>query len=456
MGTLCLAAVDPTKLCRVDPLTGPPTSASPGRPLARAAPAGRAQGAAFAVVVLTAMNLLNYIDRWVPSAVKVLFQQDLGLTDLQTSLPLTSFIFVYMAFSPVFGMLADRGPRRVLIAAGVAIWSLATAAAAGAQGFYSLLVARAAVGVGEAAYAVIAPALISDFFAPETRNRVLTIFYVATPVGSALGFILGGVLGAHFGWRAAFLICGLPGLLVAALALAIKEPPRGQFDAAVVSSPSWPVVLRQLLANKPYVYAVAGYTAVSFATGGIADWLPTFLQRERGLSLEDAATYTGLSAVVGGIVGTLLGGYLADRARRWTRHAYLATSALSIVPATVLAAVALFVLRDPMAVVAAIVASQIFLWMYNGPINALLVNSVDAGMRARAVGLCIFSIHAFGDAISPPVIVAISDATRDLSLALVMVPVALGVGAVIWTVGWRTLPEGPADATPLAAQASTP
>src|ERR1051325_2148837 len=186
------------------------------------------QGAGFAVVILTTMNLLNYLDRWVPSVVKDLFKTDLHLTDTQTSLPLTGFIFVYMLTSPVFGALADRWPRKVLIAAGVALWSVATGAAALAVGFWTFFLARAMVGVGEAAYATLSPALLSDFYAPERRNRILTIFYVAVPVGSALGFELGGLLGGHYGWRAAFLICGLPGLLVAALALAIRDPGRGR------------------------------------------------------------------------------------------------------------------------------------------------------------------------------------------------------------------------------------
>lgn len=399
-------------------------------------------GATYAVIVLTAMNLLNYVDRWVPSAVKVLFQKDLGLDDAQTSLPLTAFIFVYMVTSPVFGSLADKGPRRFLIAAGVAIWSLATAAAAGAQGFYSLLGARAAVGICEAAYAVIAPSLISDFFAPERRNRILTLFYVATPVGSAIGFVLGGAIGEAYGWRAAFLACGLPGLLVALLALWIKEPPRGQFDTEKPSAPPpWGAALRALAKNRVYTFTVGGYILVSFATGGIADWFATFLVRERGVGVAEAASWTGTSAVVGGIIGTLLGGFLADRLRAHTKQGYLALSGLAMVPAALLSVVALYVLEEPLAIVGAVVLCQVFLWMYNGPVNALLVNSTDAGLRARAFGLSIFCIHAFGDALSPPLIGAISDATHDLPSALMLVPVALSLGALVWIIGWRALPD---------------
>jgi MFS transporter, Spinster family, sphingosine-1-phosphate transporter len=400
-------------------------------------------GATFAIVVLTSMNMLNYIDRWVPSAVKELFQKDLNLTEAETSLPLTSFIFVYMLASPVFGMFADRGRRPVLIADGVAIWSLATAAAAGAQGFYTLLLARACVGIGEAAYAVIAPSLISDFYPVSRRNRILTLFYVATPVGSAIGFGLGGFIGGHLGWRAAFLICGLPGLLVALLALFIKDPPRGQFDDdKLPPAPSWGDALKKLRMNKQFVVTVAGYTAVSFATGGIADWFPTFLVRERAMEIGAAGLYTGVSAVVGGILGTIIGGLLADRAKRWTRQPYLAVSGLSIVPATIIAIIAIYALKDGIATVVAVVLCQVFLWMYNGPVNTVLVNSVDPGMRARAFGVSIFCIHAFGDAVSPPIIGKISDMTdKNLPLALVMVPIALAIGAIIWIVGWRTLPD---------------
>lgn len=396
------------------------------------------EGAMFAVVVLTAMNLLNYIDRWVPSAVKDLFKEDLKLTDTQTSLPLSAFIIVYMIASPVFGSLADRAPRKVLIAAGVAIWSLATAAAAFADGFATLLVARAAVGIGEAAYATIAPAILADYFPPERRNRIFTIFYIATPVGSAIGFVLGGVLGEHWGWRAAFLAVGLPGLLVALLALVMRDPPRGQFDLESAPPPPWGEALRQLARNSRYLYTVAGYVLVTFATGGIADWFATYLSRHRGFELAEAGGTIGQASVIGGIAGTALGGLLADRLKNRVSEPYLLVSAVAMFPAAALAGVALYVVETPAAIVVSITAAQVFLWMYNAPVNALLVNAVDAGMRARAFGLSILAIHLLGDVLSPPLIGAISDATDgNLPLALVLVPAFIALGGVVWLVGWR-------------------
>lgn len=412
-----------------------------------------APGAFFALLVLTAMNLLNYVDRYVPSAVKGLFKKDLDLTDTQTSLPLTAFIIVYMLASPVFGTLAERGNRRLLIAFGVAAWSLATAAAALAHSFLTFMIARALVGIGEAAYATIAPSLLADFYPPEKRNRVFTLFYIAIPVGSAIGFVLGGFLAEKYDWRTAFLAVGLPGLLVAALALLMKDPKRGQFDEAAPAVVSWPEAIKRLAKNRVFLFTVGGYTLVTFATGGIADWFAEFLSRERAMKLSEADLAIGVSAVLGGLLGTTLGGLLADRLKGRTRQPYLALSGLSMIPAVILSVIAIFVLREPMAIVVCVVCTQLFLWAYNSPVNAVIVNSVEPGMRARAVGLSILCIHLLGDVLSPPLIGAVSDATRSLETALVMVPIAIALGAIVWLVGWRTLPD---TAPGLVVAAATP
>lgn len=397
-------------------------------------------GAQFAVIVLTAMNLLNYIDRYVPSAVKDLFKKDLGFTDVQTSLPLTAFVIVYMLTSPVFGSLADRWSRKALIAAGVALWSLATAGAALATGFVSFMIARSLVGVGEAAYATISPSLISDYYPPERRNRILTFFYVAIPVGAALGFTLGGLVGHAYGWRTAFLVCGLPGLLAAGLVLLIKEPRRGGLDPEPVREvPSWPEALRVLRRTAPYLFAVAGYVAVTWAGGGMADWFPTFLSRYRGMNTAEAGSLTGTATVVGGLAGTLVGGLLADRLKRKTRSPYLALSCLSMIPAAGFAIFALTA-HGKLAIGLGILLAQFFMWFYNGPINAIIVNSVTAGMRARAVSMSILSIHLLGDAISPTIIGEISDRSGNLMNGMILIPVMMLLGAAIWGTGWRRLP----------------
>jgi MFS transporter, Spinster family, sphingosine-1-phosphate transporter len=399
--------------------------------------------------VLTAMNLLNYLDRYVPSAVKKLFKEDLGLTDAQTSLPLTAFIVVYMLTSPIFGALADRGPRRLLVGLGVALWSVATALAAMANGFWFFLFARSLVGVGEAAYATIAPSLISDFYPPERRNKILTIFYVAIPVGSALGFTLGGFIGGAYGWRAAFLVCGLPGVLFAILALLMRDPGRGGFAAAGKPEAleprgepvDWRFALRAMGRSREYVCAVAGYTAVTFAAGGLADWLPEYLARKRGMELESAGALIGTVTVLGGLGGTICGGLLAEKLKKVTRQGYLALAGLSMIPATIFALLALVLPAPQLVIGGLILLAQFFLWFYNGPINAMIANSVPSAIVARAFAVSILSIHLFGDAISPPIIGLISDMTNDLGLAVLIVPATMAIGAIVWCWGWRTIPE---------------
>jgi predicted MFS family arabinose efflux permease len=409
--------------------------ANPKLPAAASPP-----GAAFAVVILTMMNLLNYVDRWAPSAIKDLFKADLGFNDAQTSWPLTGCVIVYMLTSPIFGALADRWPRKVLIAAGVALWSLATGAAALSVGFWTFMLARALVGVGEAAYGTLSPAMLSDFYPSQRRNRILTIFYLAIPLGTALSFVLVGALGERFGWRASFLFCGLPGLAVAALALAIREPGRGTFDSdAAQAPPRWREALPALLRNREFVLAVAGYAAVTFASGALADWFATFLQRHRGMSMGLSTRYVGLSAILGGIGGTLAGGLLGDALKRWTRQPYLALSGWSMVLATLFALLALRLTNITLVVVLLFVA-QFFLWCYNGPINAIIANSVPSALRARAFALSILTIHLLGDAISPTIVGAASD-HLGLQRALQLVPIAMGVGALVWLYAWRRLPE---------------
>ena len=398
-------------------------------------------GARFAIIVLTAMNLLNYIDRYVPSAVKPLFQKELGFSDAQTAYPLTAFVIVYMLTSPFFGTLADRMSRKVLIALGVALWSVATAGGALATGIVSFILARALVGVGEAAYATIAPSLISDYYPPDRRNRILTIFYVAIPVGAALGFTLGGLIGNAYGWRAALLIVGLPGLIAAGLALMIREPVRGAFDPVPAAPiPSWPEALKVLRKTAPYLVAVTGYIAVTWAGGGMADWFATFLVRHRGMDLGAAAGLTGAATVVGGLAGTLTGGLLADWLKKKTKSPYFALSCLSMIPAAGFALLALTA-ESRLVIGGAILLAQFFMWFYNGPINAIIVNSVPAAMRARAVSMSILSIHLLGDAISPTIIGVISDRTGNLMNGMLLIPVMMVVGATIWGVGWRRLGE---------------
>ena len=392
-----------------------------------------------ALLVLTAVNLLNYVDRWVPAATKTLWQGELHLTDAQSALPASAFVVVYMLAGPLAASLADRWGRARLIASGVAVWSVATALAAFAHGAAALVVSRSLVGVGEAFYATLGPALLADLFPAARRNRALTLFSMAIPVGSALGYGLGGFVGARLGWRAAFLVCGLPGL-VAALFCARLSEPRSEATADG-PGPSWRAALERLARNRAYVFAVAGYAAVTFASGALADWFPAHLVRLGLFDVGTAGLVVGATGVVGGVIGTLAGGLGADRLRAVTRQSAFALSGGTMMLSAG-AAVLCLVSTSRSSVVLWVALTQLLLWAYNGPINAVIVTVVDRTLVTRAVGLSLLCIHLFGDALSPTLVGWLSDRTGSLAGALLLVPLAMAVGAGAWLWAWRRLPEG--------------
>src|ERR1051325_8230309 len=262
------------------------------------------RAAGYTLGVLTLINFLNYLDRWIiASLLESIRKSELHLNDTQLGLIGSGFIIVYMAASPLFGTLGDRRSRPPLIALGVMIWSIATTLAGFALGFASLFAARATVGIGEAAYGTIAPALLADTFPYEKPGRVLGIFFVAIPVGSAAGYILGGLLDQHFGSRAAFWVAGAPGLLLAMLVAGVKDPPRGAQDS-VESGGEGPRGRRAggggggppplpLLHNSQFLPAPLGYAMWTFAIGGLGYWMPAFLERVRGMTHAQATVTFG-------------------------------------------------------------------------------------------------------------------------------------------------------------------
>ncbi|MCB9562576.1 MAG: MFS transporter [Kofleriaceae bacterium] len=390
--------------------------------------------AARALAILTFINLFNYLDRYVVAAlVESLKKPDaLALTDTQAGLLSTGFLVVYMAASPVFGALGDRGARPRLIAAGVFLWSLATALGGLAVGFVSLFAARALVGVGEAAYGTISPGIIADLYPRERRGRVMATFFMAIPVGSALGYVLGGLVDKAAGWRAAFLVAGAPGMVLALLCARLADPPRGQHDEPEVAPRPGGLVATygRLLRNRPYVMTVLGYAAYTFAIGGMAFWMPAFLERVRGVPKQEATTVFGGILVGTGFAGTFLGGWLGDRLLRRTPQAYLWLSGVATLLAVPLAWL-VFTSPEPAVYYGAVVGAELLLFMSTGPINSAILNEVAPTERATAVALGIFLMHILGDVPSPALIGAVSDAS-GLDRAVLMVPVAIAVGGAIW------------------------
>jgi len=396
--------------------------------------------ARWGLFVLTLVNLFNYLDRFVLSAVvESLKRSSLHLSDTQLGTLATGFILVYMLTSPIFGTLGDRGRRPPLIAAGVAVWSLATALGGFARNFATLFVARSAVGVGEAAYGTVSPALLADYFPVEQRGRVFAVFSAAMPIGAAAGYMLGGLVDHFYGWRAAFFVAGFPGLVLAWLTARLFDPPRGARDGAAAIAAGHPrastgrqaiAAYVELLRNVPYILTILGYAAYTFALGALAFWTPAFLERVRGMSHTDATVQFGAIVVVTGFAGTFFGGWLGDRLLARFRESYLWVSGISTLAAVPFAWMA-FTARERPVYMTGIVIAELLVFISTGPINSAIINLVAPHRRATAVALSILTIHLFGDVPSPPLVGAVSDAS-SLGQALLILPFAFGVGGLIW------------------------
>jgi MFS transporter, Spinster family, sphingosine-1-phosphate transporter len=405
--------------------------------------------AARGLFVLTLINLLNYLDRFIPSAVLPQMKASgIVSTDFQLGFLAPGFVVVYMLAAPAFGYLGDRRSRTRPIAIGVALWSLATMWSGLSRTYWELFASRAAVGVGEAAYATISPALLADYYPPERRGRIFAIFYMAIPVGAALGYVVGGVVSQAWGWRAAFMVAGVPGLLLALWVLRVPDPPRGSMEHSAAAMPSravepvaerpgiLPALLRtatlylQLARQASYSLTVLGYAAYTFAVGGLAFWMPTFLERVRAVPVSQATTGFGAIVVVTGFLGTFLGGWLGDYCLRYTRQAYLWVSGIATLLALPLAVVFL-TSSSPSIYYPALVVAELLLFMSTGPINSVIVGLVSPAHRASAVALSVLAIHILGDVISPPLIGSVSDRT-SLGDAVLLVPVAVGVSGLFW------------------------
>lgn len=386
----------------------------------------------FALLVLSLINLVNYLDRYVIASALPSIQKDFGIDDAQAGLLGTLFMVVFMVASPVVGFLGDRLPRRLLVAAGVLLWSLATGASGLATSFGALLVARSCIGIGEAGYGAVAPSIISDLFPRELRTRMLSFFYIAIPVGAAAGYGLGGWMTEHYSWNAAFYAAAVPGLVLGTLALFMPEPARGAMDepGAQTRLP-FMAGLKGLARNAAFWATTTGYTLMTFSIGGLSFWMPTFLERERGLPKAEVGLVFGAVTAVAGLAGTLVGGILGDRLERRSAGGALRLSGVGLLLAAPLMYVAAN-LQGQWFIFAATFAAQFFIFINSGPINAAIVNCVSPAFRAFAMGLNVLCIHMLGDAISPYLIGWISKRSNlELAIEVNALPVLLGGVALL-------------------------
>jgi predicted MFS family arabinose efflux permease len=364
------------------------------------------------LALLLAVNILNYVDRQIVYALLPLIQGDLKLSDVQAGSLASAFIVVYMLAAPPIAWLADTRGRR--------LWSLATGAAGLATGFASLFISRAAVGVGEACYGAISPSFVAERFPAEKRGRALAIFSMAIPVGSALGYAGGGLIGDRFGWRTAFWMVGLPGLLLAALCSLLPD------DAPHRDTPSAAAGYREVWNIPCFRKITFAGAAMTFALGGFAVWMPTFFHRTYALSVGRAGTLFGAITVLGGLVGSLLGGWIADRLRVRFPDADLLVSGVGLIAGMPLAAAAILAPSLSLSI-GALFLAETFLFLNMGPLNSAIVSVTRLETRSMAFAANILIIHLLGDAASPTLIGWGSD-TFGLSRALLIACAALGVG----------------------------
>lgn len=388
-----------------------------------------------ALALLTALNLLNYIDRSVLFAVQPLVQSEFHLSNAQVGYLTSAFLGFYMVAAPFVGPLADRYSRKTIIILGAVFWSGLTLLTAVTHTYWELLVRHTLVGIGEATFVTIAPTFVADLFPEEKRGRILGVFYLAIPVGIAAGYLLGGKLSPQHGWRFPFYVAAAPGFLIALAMLFVPEPPRGQFDS-LKETPERGTLLG-LARNPAFWTATLGMAAMTFALGGVQVWMPTFLSRARGYSLESANEIFGGIIVFDGIIASLAGGWLGDRLLRRTKASYYLVSAVSMALGVPLMMVALFT-RGPV-MLPAIALAAFFLLINTSPLNAALINSVGAHIRATAIAANIFIIHILGDVPSPTLMGYVAD-WRSLQAAFILPVIAMVVSSAILFYGMRYAP----------------
>ena len=388
-----------------------------------------------ALLVLTTLNLLNYADRNVLFAVQPLVQDEFHLSKVQIGYLTSAFLGFYMIAAPFVGPLADRYSRKLIIFFGAVFWSGLTLLTAFTHNYTELLIRHTLVGIGEATFVTIAPTFVADLFGEQVRGRILGVFYLAIPVGSAAGYLLGGNLAPHYGWRFPFYIAAAPGFLLAIAVLFLKEPKRGQFDSVKESQERGTIV--GLARNPAFLTATLGMAAMTFSLGGIQVWMPQFLYSERHYTLAQANLLFGMIIVGDGIVASLLGGWLGDYLLPRMKSSYYFVSAASMALGVPVMIVALFAKGRLM--VPAIAAAAFFLLLNTSPLNAAVINSAGAHIRATAIAVNIFIIHLLGDVPSPTMMGWVAD-RHSLQTAFILPVIAMGVSSAILFYGMKFAP----------------
>ncbi|MEO6436947.1 MAG: MFS transporter, partial [Tepidisphaeraceae bacterium] len=395
-----------------------------------------------ALILLLGINLFNYVDRQVLAGVEPLIRADFGVSKNTMGWLATAFLVSYMILAPLFGWLGDRMSRWLLVAIGVILWSLASGGSGVATTFGVLLLTRCFVGIGEAAYGPVAPTILADLYPVQIRGQILSWFYLAIPVGSALGYIIGsGAAWAMGSWRWGFFLVVPPGLLLGIWAFFMRDPRPKVSIAEEGTRHKAPKLTDYLsLAKIPsYVLNCGGMTAMTFAIGGIGFWMPTYIWEYRynkSVDLVQVNFIFSVILVVAGFAATLLGGMAGDALRRRYSGSYFLVSAAGLLTGFPLL---LLVLYTPFPLAWVFVFAAVFCLFFNtGPSNTILANVTPAPIRSTAFALNILIIHALGDAISPPAMGWLAD-KYNMDVSFGFVSLMFLVGGLLWLWGAKYL-----------------
>jgi MFS family permease len=396
---------------------------------------------------MVGINFLNYMDRWVAAAAAPLIQKDFHINDAQVGLLGTAFLLVYAVAALPFGYWGDRGVRRTVIGVGVTIWSVATLFSGLAANYVQLFLTRAVVGIGEASYYPAGTSLVSDYFPKEERGRVMSIWGAGSAIGIAVGYAGGGVVADHLGWRSAFYFAAVPGLLFAFLAFTLREPLRGSMEklgmAVRRTTDASARTFINLMRIPTLRASILAQTVLYFVLASNAFWLPTLLHRRFDLSVSGAGLLAGVVLVVGGLIGTLAGGWIADRRAKTSPAAHLEVGIAGFLIAAVFISIALVAPLNigPIPIfVPAFLITVIAIYLHAGPFTAVSQNVVSPALRASCVTLLLFVSHVFGDSHSTFDVGWISDHVGSLQLALLITsPTLLVVAAIIAATGLKSV-----------------